>query len=78
MLLAPEALSYHYLRIVAVDEADSHELTAPLQYFVEVSSYTKVTGHAPTEGAVVTKRFQGQTLAGATCLHGWTPSNKLK
>ena len=57
------------LRLVSVEEDDAQELTAPLQFFVEVGSYAKVTGASPTEGSVVTKKFQGQTLAGATLSH---------
>ena len=52
-----------------VNEQDSHELTAPLQYFVEVGTFTHVSGAAPAEGTVITKKFQGQTLAG----DAWIP-----
>ena len=59
-------LAHLELRIVSVQEDDAQELCAPLQFFVEVGSYAKVTGSAPCEGSVITKKFQGQTLAGAT------------
>ena len=61
--------SFVRLRTVEVNEQDSHELTAPLQYFVEVGTFTQVSGAAPAEGTVITKKFQGQTLAG----DAWIP-----
>ena len=48
-----------------MDEKVEEELSAPLSFFVEVSSYTAMTN----EQELTYKKFQGVTLTGAARTH---------
>jgi len=47
-----------------VEEVAGEQLTAPLAFFVEVTSYTAMTGKPPAEQDLCYKKFQGVTLTG--------------
>ena len=50
-------------RIISVNEQSRESLLAPLQFFIEVSTYTSVAG-PPREGELSYKKMGGTTLAG--------------
>jgi hypothetical protein len=50
-------------RIISVNEQSKESLLAPLQFFIEVSTYTSVAG-PPREGELSYKKMGGTTLAG--------------
>jgi len=54
---------------VGVDEKVEEELSAPLSFFVEVSSYTAMTNAPLNEQELTYKKFQGVTLTGAARTH---------
>lgn len=51
-------------RTVDIQETGCQQLIAPLQFFVEVSSFAQMKGFAPAESDMTYKKFQGCTLAG--------------
>lgn len=40
------------------------ELTASLQFFIELATYVEMKAEAPSEKDIVTKKFHGETLNG--------------
>ena len=54
------------LRLLEAQHAQYEELTAPLQFFVEASSYCAVHGEAAKESDLTTKLFHGQPVCGVT------------
>ena len=52
-----------------MDEKVEEELSAPLSFFVEVSSYTAMTNAPLNERELTYKKFQGVTLTGAARTH---------
>lgn len=59
------AFNARCVRTATVEEDTKEELIAPVQFFVEVSSYTTVVG-PPQEGELIYKKMGGQTLAGVS------------
>ena len=55
-------------RILQAVEEDREELSAPLRFFVEISSYTKLHGEAPAETEISFRKRRGETLAGVAQL----------
>lgn len=54
-------------RSVEVEENNSEELVAPLQFLVELGTYTSLQ-KCPSEQDIVYKRFHGATIAGVPWL----------
>lgn len=52
--------------MLAEDES-AERLTAPLQFFVEVSTYTAMTGQPPNDSELAYKKFNGVVLTGVPC-----------
>lgn len=51
-----------------VEENNTEELVAPLQFLVELSTYTSLQKSCPAENEIIYKKFNGQTVAGVACL----------
>lgn len=58
-------------RMLGVEEREEEKLTAPLSFFVEVSTYTIMSGAPPPESAFEYKKFQGKVLTGVAGKQGW-------
>lgn len=48
------------------NESSLEELSGPLQFFVEIGSYTKLMGAAPQDRDVVYKKLHGESIAGVS------------
>ena len=55
-------------RTVVAEEESVEVLTAPLQFFVEVGSFTAMSGKPPQESELKYKKFNGVTKAGVPFL----------
>lgn len=53
-----------------MQESAGEQLTAPLSFFVEVSTFTSMTQKPPADHELKYKRFQGTTLTGVTQQRG--------